>query len=158
MNEICGACRQYTREDDSLVTYHSTSIGIVQACLDCGAEFTGSAVASATSGVAPVTYPVGSKIPDIGDGLARRKIRVCGICRRALRWNDDGGYLRLAFDDVWGVSADGVYERLGPQEGAYAACSECVAAWRPVIFARLIREGILKPDVTVEMMPEDALM
>lgn len=150
MNEICGACRRPTREDDTLLTYHFTAIGVVQACRDCGAEF------AESDPVTPI-YPVGTRLPEVGDGLQRRKIRVCGICRRALRWDDESDCLRLSEEDVWQLGPDGVMERV-IQEGAYSACWECVAAWRPVILARLIRHGILKPDVTVETMPQDALM
>jgi hypothetical protein len=56
---------------------------------------------------------------------------VCGICRLALRDDDEGQPIRLHADDVAGT---------GIQPGAYSACKDCVAHFAVVIHWRLAGE------------------
>lgn len=140
--QTCGVCRQALREDDHLITHQFASGAIAQACRDCLSE---------DRGTEPdwVPYPVGAWIPEVGEGLGRRKVRICGICRTALRWDEDNHCMRVSPEDI----GEG---ELKP--GCYMCCSGCVDFYKPKILGRLIRDGILKPEVTVRTMPRNALL
>lgn len=60
-------------------------------------------------------------------------VLVCGICRLALRDDDDGECMRIAPEDVEAIygSPDAV------QPGAYFSCEDCVRTFRPAIAKRL---------------------
>lgn len=121
---LCGKCRKPVRTDDPLtvvqVTTDNASTLTVEACSSCGAELLGLPVPDE-----PV-YPAGRDYP----------FAVCGVCRRAMREGDDGTPLRLTAREADGLSV---------RPALYDACADCVAFFRPAIYARLDADGLTLP-------------
>jgi len=135
--EFCKRCERVVREDDSL-TQGELDGQKGCYCRDC-------------RGLAAPVYPVGRPVPQTGDGMARRDIRICACCRTALRWDEPQTAMRLLPEDVR-------QEVHPPVTGALLSCPACVARWKPIIHARLIAAGILAPGVALtEMTREDLL-
>lgn len=140
MMQVCGHCRLPTREDDSLRTIQITNAGTCQVCRDCVADEMGLP--------RPViAYPVGSDIPLVGSGLAMRPVRVCGLCRQSLRFEENDAHIRLR---------EGDSEQFG--EGVYSVCQDCLARWKPVILERRKAEGAVPLGTTVNTMSRHALL
>lgn len=155
--DICGLCRRAARWDESLVgvqvnpspeqpSYEIlvSAFGVEQcqgtvgmrACSSCAAKLNGLPPPE------PRRWPHGKSVPTIGEGMRQRDIDICGICRLALRQDDQQTSLRLWEEDVAEV---GPYGPLPAQvePGGYRVCSDCLAKYRPRIAARLRRLGLL---------------
>lgn len=85
------------------------------------------------------SYPVGTQPP--------QGVEVCGVCRLALPDGDRPRVLRLASEDLEGTSVE--------EPGAYAACTECVERFKPVLLERFQQTGLLSPQLAV--LPESYL-
>lgn len=109
---ICGRCKKQLRYDERLRTVQ-TAEGTYPLCPYCVAEHEGGSYS-------PPTYPPGSLIPRHPQSDA--DLPICGLCRRALPWGDKCYGMRLREEDVAGTDVE---------PGAYPACSECRAKWKP---------------------------
>lgn len=103
---ICTNCKRLPREDDYL---SSATIGDTsqQVCTPCKCQLAGVAYE-------PRRYDVKhEEIPEIGEGLERRKLRICGICRMACRRDDpnDDAAIRITAEDL----SDPAWAALMPQ-------------------------------------------
>ena len=158
---ICGLCRRAPRWDESLsavqinpsaelpsweilvgafgVEQCQGTIGML-ACPDCRPKLTGEP--RQPSRRWPAGQPVPTKPNSDGD------IPVCGVCRLALREDEQQTSLRLWPDDV---PAD-------VEPGGYRACPACLDHYRPVIAARLRALGILSPDAPDSAVAGDMLL
>ena len=173
--DICGLCRRAARWDESLVgvqvnpspeqpSYEIlvSAFGVEQcqgtvgmrACSSCAAKLNGLPPPE------PRRWPHGKSVPTIGEGMRQRDIDICGICRLALRQDDQQTSLRLWPEDIW-AEAEAVevgqtavqvgdeimthrqYRDAMVEPGGYRACSDCLAKYRPRIAARLRRLGLL---------------
>lgn len=129
----CGRCRKVCRFDEDLAILQAAD-GTRAACPTCHAEARGEPPPE------PRRYPVGQPVPSLGGS----DLPICGLCRLALRENERTQPMRIVASDVEGTDT---------AEGCYAACSECVEKWRPLIATRLRREGIIRegtPDTAVQ--------
>ncbi len=99
-----------------------------QACRDCHGE-------------PPRVYPVGLHIPSVGQGVQRRLIRLCGICRLAVRWSQADRQIRVEKEDLAGFP--------GVLPGCYSVCDDCLTVLQPVVLERWLDEGIVEPGTTV---------
>ncbi len=136
---ICGACRRPLRRDESLATLFCADdrrcppggVGAYQACPRCVEAYTG------VPAPPPQTYPAS---PDLN---LPPYIHICGLCREALFEDELGDHLRLQAEDVKGTDTEA---------GHYSACPRCIEAWRPVLHARYIRDGIVPPGTPLEAL------
>lgn len=123
----CGICRRSPRQDDRLDCHHFTAEdgapSSAAACRECIAATRG-------LGWGDPRYPV-EDCPTLGLPFV-----VCGVCRLACREGDTGEAMRLAPSDVADTDI---------LPGCYLACRDCVARFRPVIWARLRATGVLGP-------------
>jgi hypothetical protein len=125
---VCQRCHRAPREDDPGGHVALEGLGTVYLCSPCGAEVQGQPVPS------PRRYPPGTPVPRRpgSDG----DIRVCAACRTALRGDEQYTVLRLQVEDLAG---------LDHPHGALLCCQQCTQRWRPVIFDRLKRVGVIGP-------------
>ena len=125
----CGACRGALRWDESLVTvallHAPAGPGNYKACPRCVAAAEGEPPPP------PATYPAGERIPR--HPYRDDYLPICGMCREALFEGECCARIRLQVEDV--VDTPTV------EAGAYWACSRCISRWKPVVHARLIRDG-----------------
>lgn len=101
---ICTNCRRPPREDDYLssITIGDTS---QQVCTACKCQLAGVTYE-------PRRYLRHEDIPEIGEGLRRRKMLVCGICRLAARRDDAHDVaIRVTAEDL----SDPAWAALMPQ-------------------------------------------
>lgn len=92
-NNICPACQREAREDDQFQVVQLAVGGMTHACRECRAKATGQELPD------PV-YPHGQPVPMIHDGMLARHIRVCGLCRKALRFSDPDKVIRVQAEDL----------------------------------------------------------
>lgn len=154
----CGVCHRSPRYDDPLgivqveagpwTSFVVSTFGnpitagtiTAQACVDCAARLLGQPAAP------PRRYPVGCRLPRKtrynGDDA---DIDVCGICRTALREDEEPEAMRVSGDDLYrtGIVA---------KPGMYMACPRCVEIFRPVIHERLLADGTLPADAPIQLV------
>jgi len=144
LGEVCPNCERPTYEDEQLASIHVEGLGNLWACRDCRAGF------EERQALRP-TYPEGRPVPQIGDGMLRRDIRICACCRRAVRWGERLTCMRLVAEDV-------ELEASAVPTGALVSCPACVATWRPVILARLQAAGIVPAHLAENDLSEEQLL
>ena len=116
----CPRCHRALRQDQGFVFVQVCSVGATYSehvCPDCAA-----------GQPARKTYPVGVHPPS--------GVEVCGVCRQALRFGERIELMRLAPEDLIGTDHT--------EAGAFATCPECIARWKPIIFERHKRNGLLE--------------
>ena len=128
MRRKCGACKQPLRWDESLsvcfIEDGHGGAGSYHACPRCVAR------AQGVGPPPPRTYPADDdppKHPYRDDYLP-----ICGMCRTALYEGERTKRIRLQAEDVAGTDTEA---------GGYCACERCVEKWKPVVHARLVRDG-----------------
>lgn len=98
---FCELCQRTLRADESFqrltITAQSAEHGVYvvanqSVCPACYAEQRGETYE-------PRVYPVGSPIPKIPNSL-NGDIPICGVCRRARRWDDEPLHIRIAVEDT----------------------------------------------------------
>ena len=141
----CGACKQPLRWDESLgvcfLEEGAGGAGNYHACPRCMAK------AAGTEPPSPRVYP-------IDDDPPRHPYRddylpICGMCRTALYEGERCRRLRLQDEDVIGSPMT--------EAGAYWACVRCVEKWKPVVPARLVREGRFPEHLPIAALGGSAL-
>lgn len=135
----CGKCHRATRQDENLTTASIPEWGIGAVCAPCLAEAT-------EQPYHPRTYPVGSSIPQ--HPIKGGDVLICGVCRKALHWDDAWKPMRLHADDLVGTEIE---------PGLYASCRECVEHFKPLILARLLKDPEM-PRWTMASFPGNALV
>lgn len=116
----CGRCGGVPRRDDPLQVVQwdcetgGTSTAAV--CVSCEALVRGEAPPAA------LTYPVG----------CNARYPVCGVCRLALRDDDDGQAMRLHETDITAAGST-------IKPGCYMSCRDCVERFRHLIADRIGR-------------------
>lgn len=126
MAKSCPRCRGALRRDETLSVVQ-TPDGIQGVCPRCKARVTGEPEPP------PRLYPVGCRMPH-EPGHADAPLKICGLCRQALFWDDHGKAMRVPANDQ------------GVEPGVYHACGDCVTTWQPAIALRLETELGLKID------------
>jgi hypothetical protein len=124
MRRKCGACGGALRWDESLSVCVIEGEGSYKACPRCVARSAG------LPEPAPRVYPAGDDPPlhPYRDDY----LPICGMCRTALFEGDRTRRIRLMDEDVEGTDTEA---------GGYCACRACVEKWKPVVHARLVRDG-----------------
>ena len=133
----CPRCKNAIRRDESLSRVQALD-GWYSACPRCVAELTG------TPEPPTRTYPQGQPIPREpgSDG----DMRICGLCRRALYYDDQNTAMRVP------ENARGI------EPGVYAACRECLEEWRPAIRDRLASGDIIPADFPPQLIAGNLLL
>lgn len=124
----CPCCGKALRRDESL-SVAETSEGTQGVCPRCKASITGQPEPE------PRIYPVGCRMPR-ERGTADAPLKICGLCRQALFWDDNVRSIRVPENDQ------------GVEPGVYHACRDCLAAWKPAVAQRLKEELGLELNVT----------
>lgn len=127
MRRKCGRCRQPLRWDESLGVCVVEGEGHYKACPRCVAESLG------TQPPPPRVYPVEDDAP--AHPYRDDYLPICGLCRTALFEGERTSRLRLQAEDVEGTDTEA---------GGYCACPRCIQTWKPVVIARLLREGLVR--------------
>lgn len=104
---ICPRCARFIRRDESL-TLMQFDGGSQHVCQACAAQIRGEPPEP------PRVYAV---LPDNHPGYP---FMICGLCRRAMFFDDTPRPLRLMPDQVDGTDV---------KAGLYSACRECRATW-----------------------------
>lgn len=129
----CPLCHRDPREDDELATVQTALHGMVGACRGCRRDLTGQDVPD------PV-YPPGRPVPTIYEGPTRRHLRVCGVCRKALRFGDADKAIRLEREDLCEVFQAAYTAEVGPARQAFHAAVEAADAAYAAAVAPLDQE------------------
>lgn len=133
----CPHCYETLRRDESLASVQSPE-GMVSACPTCRARFEGRPHH-------PTVYPPGVRLPH--DPTTRDgTLLVCPLCRRAMRYGDNGTALRVPDNEM------------DVEPGVYSACTDCLRAWAPAIRDKLIAEGVVAPGTKTSDLSREQLL